>query len=54
MTQDVVVSDANPEIVIIPEGIFLDGKRVRRRKRAPAPRHGVWVDSFGLDDYQDS
>jgi hypothetical protein len=37
MTQDVVVSDANPEIVITPEGFFLDGKRVRPRKRAPAP-----------------
>jgi len=52
MTQDVVGSDANPEIVITPEGFFLMGSECGQENERL--RHRVWVDSFRLDDYQDS
>ena len=45
----VMIVEANPDIVIIPEGFFLMGSESGPENEMP--RHRVWVDSFGLGKF---
>ena len=44
-----MIVEANPDIVIIPEGFFLMGSESGPENEMP--RHRVWVDSFGLGKF---
>src|SRR4029450_8129899 len=45
----VMIIEANPDIVTIPEGFFLMGSESSPENEMP--RHRVWVDSFGLGKF---